>query len=259
MRIRRYVGARLHSILLRLVLLLIGVLAYTSLQAQGIVTLTAADNGKETQLNIGDQLIIRLPTAQPRFGWRLAQAYPGQLSVTSSHTLPGLSSGVPGAPATHEIHLQAIGAGGFDLTFISATPGSGYSPLGNYFHTYVTINQPGVAKNVNISEYGNHGRVTVNQGDQLLIKLGTTVGSEYAWEAIPNDASIVKLVGQKKDEPKKNRKKPKPGSSEEVTYQFQALNPGQTTVRFIYRNTVNNEAPPSRDFELDVTVPQPPR
>ncbi|UOQ74274.1 protease inhibitor I42 family protein [Hymenobacter cellulosilyticus] len=208
---------------------------------------------------MGDQLVIRLPTAQPRYGWRLVQAYPGQLIVVNSHTLPGLSSGVPGAPATHEIHMQAIGPGGFDLTFISATPGSGYSPLGNYFHTYVTINKPGVAKNVNVTEYGNHGRVTVNKGDQLLIKLGTTVGSEYAWEVIPTDNNIVQLVGQQKEEPKKSKKKPKPGSAQEVAFQFQALNPGKTTVRFIYRNTTDNEAPPSRDFELDVTVPEPPR
>ncbi|PJJ58851.1 protease inhibitor I42 family protein [Hymenobacter chitinivorans] len=257
MRIRRYFGFRLQAILLRLVLLLSAVLAYSSLQAQGITTLTAADNGRQVQLNVGDQLVIRLPTAAPRYGWRLAQNYPGQLLVTSSHTLPGMSSGVPGAPATHEIHMQAIGPGGFDLALVSAVPGSGYFPLGSFFHAYVTINQPGVAKNVNISEYGNHGQVTVNKGDQLLIKLGTTVGSEYAWEAIPSEGNIVQLVGQQKEEPKK--KKAKPGSAQEVAFQFQALNPGQTTVRFIYRNTTNNEAPPARDFELAVTVPEPPR
>ncbi|UOQ67081.1 hypothetical protein [Hymenobacter volaticus] len=61
-----------------------------------IVTLTANDNGKQVQLNVGDQLVVRLPTISPRFGWRLAQVYPGQLTVTTTNILPGLSSGVPG-------------------------------------------------------------------------------------------------------------------------------------------------------------------
>ncbi|MCB2379612.1 protease inhibitor I42 family protein [Hymenobacter sp. BT635] len=260
MRIRRYVGARLHHILLRLVLLLIGVLAWTSLRAQGITTLTAADNGKQIQLSVGDRLIVRLPTASSRYGWRLAQSYPGMLTVVSSVTLPGISSGVAGAPATHEIHLQAIGAGGFDLAFVSAVPGSGYAPLGNFFHTYVTINQPGVAKNVNITEYGNHSQVTVNKGDLLLIKLGTTVGSDHAWEVMPIEGNVLQLASQQPaTDPEKSRKKSKPGSAQEVPFQFQALNPGKATVRFLYRSTTNNDAPPSRDFELDVTVPEPPR
>ncbi|TGE23340.1 protease inhibitor I42 family protein [Hymenobacter metallicola] len=259
MRIRPYLTTRLHTVLLRLLLLLSGVLAWTSLQAQGITTLTATDNGKQIQLSVGERLIVRLPTVSPRYGWRLAQSYPGMLTVVSSNTLPGLSSGVPGAPATHEIHLQVVGPGGFDLAFVSAVPGAGYSPLGNFFHVYVTINQPGVAKNVNITEYGNHSQVTVNKGDQLLIKLGSTVGSEYAWEVMPIESNVLKLTSQQQEDGKKSKKKPKPGSAQDILFQFQALNPGKTTVRFLYRNTANNEAPPSRDFELDVTVPEPPR
>ncbi|UYZ57553.1 protease inhibitor I42 family protein [Hymenobacter latericus] len=226
-------------------------------QAQSaITTITAADNGKEVQLTVGDRLIVRLPTAAPRYGWRLAQNYPGQLTPVSNQILPGVSSGVPGAPATHEMHFQAIGSGGLDLILVAALPGTGYSPVGSYFHVYLTINQPGVAKNVNITEYGNHSRVTVNKGDQLSIKLGTTAGSSYRWEVMPAANEVVKLIStQTEQEQKKTKKKPKPGTPQDVTFNFQALSPGQTTIRFLYRDGTNNEAPPKRDFVLDVTVP----
>ncbi|UOG75803.1 protease inhibitor I42 family protein [Hymenobacter tibetensis] len=224
-----------------------------------VVTLTANDNGKQIQLNVGDQLVVRLPTVSPRFGWRLTQTYPGQLAVTQTHSLPGLSSGVPGAPATFEVHFQAVGTGGIDLALVSAVPGSGYSPLGGYFHAYVTIDKPGVAKNVNITEYGNHSNVKVNQGDQLLIKLDTTVGSQYKWELMPVADGVVQAVAPPVEQPRKKPKKAKVGSPEDVAFQFTALKPGQTTLRFLYRNATDNQAPPKRDFEVQVEVPQPPK
>ncbi|MCC2547791.1 protease inhibitor I42 family protein [Hymenobacter sp. BT175] len=235
--------------------------AFFALPARAdIVTLTAADNGKQVQLRVGDQLVVRLPTST-RYGWRAAQVYPGQLTFVSSSALPGVSSGVPGAPATHQMRFQAIGTGGLDLTLIAAVPGGGYSPLGSYFHVYVTIDQPGVAKNVNITEYGNHSRVKVNQGDQLQIRLSTTAGSPNAWEVMPLEDDIVKLVSGAPAAPSKKarKKKAKAGSPEEVTFQFQALKPGQTTVRFLYRSITDNDAPPVRDFELQVEVPEPPK
>ncbi|GAB2473176.1 hypothetical protein GCM10011375_26590 [Hymenobacter qilianensis] len=224
-----------------------------------IVTLTAADNGKQVQLTVGDQLIVRLPTVSPRFGWRLVQNYPGQLSVTTTHNLPGVSSGVPGAPATFEIHFQAVGAGGLDLALVSALPGTGYSPLGGFFHAYVTIDQPGVAKNVNISEYGNHSRVKVNKGDQLQIRLDNTAGAQYKWEVMPIADNVIQLVTAQPEQPQKKSRKRKADNPEDITFQFQALNPGKTTLRFLYRNATDNQAPPKRDFELEVEVPEPPR
>jgi predicted secreted protein len=251
------------SLFLRLatVLLLMcgGLLLPPSARAD-IVTLNANDNGKQVQLNVGDQLIVRLPTISPRFGWRLTQTYPGQLTVTQSHSLPGLSSGVPGAPATFEIHFQAVGTGGLDLALVSAQPGTGYSTLGGFFHVFVTIDKPGVAKNVNVTEYGNHSRVKVNKGDQLAIRLDNTAGSQYQWEVMPIADNVIQLVTPPPAQPaKKPKKKAKVGSEEDVTFQFQALNPGKTTLRFLYRNTANNEAPPKRDFELEVEVPEPPK
>ncbi|UPL49725.1 protease inhibitor I42 family protein [Hymenobacter sublimis] len=250
------------AVLLRFsILLLLGVtfLSPTSARAD-IVTLTANDNGKQVQLNVGDQLTIRLPTISPRFGWRLTQSYPGQLTVTTTNVLPGISSGVPGAPATFEIHFQATGTGGLDLALVSAQPGTGYSTLGGFFHVFVTIDKPGVAKNVNITEYGNHSQVKVNQGDQLQIRLDNTAGSQYTWEVMPIANNVVQLVTPSPTQPaKKAKRKAKAGSDEDITFQFQALNPGKTTLRFLYRNAANNEAPPKRDFELEVEVPEPPR
>lgn len=231
----------------------------TTAQAD-LVRLTAADNGKQVQLNVGDQLTVLLPTISPRYGWRLTQAYPGQLPVTTTNVLPGLSSGVPGAPATIEIHFQAVGTGGLELALVSAQPGTSYSSLNGFFHVFITIDKPGVAKNVNITEYGNHSQVKVNQGDQLAIRLDNTVGSQYTWEVMPISDNVVQLVAPPVEQPrKKPKKKAKPGREEDVTFQFQALNPGKTTLRFLYRNAANNEAPPKRDFELEVEVPEPPK
>lgn len=245
--------------LMMVLLLVAGLLIPTPAQAD-IVTLTAADNGKQVQLNVGDQLIIRLPTISPRFGWRLAQAYPGQLTVTTAHSLPGISSGVPGAPATFEIHFQAVGTGGLDLALVSAQPGTGYSPLGGFFRVFVTIDKAGVAKNVNVTEYGNRSRVKVNKGDQLAIRLDNTAGSQYQWEVMPIADNVIQLITPAATQPaRKPKKKPKAGQEEDVTFQFQALNPGKTTLRFLYRNAANNEVPPKRDFELEVEVPEPPK
>ncbi|AYA37279.1 hypothetical protein D3Y59_09575 [Hymenobacter oligotrophus] len=248
---------RCSIVFTRFILVFVLLLCALGAQAQGaITTITAADNGKEVQLTVGERLIVRLPTAAPRYGWRLVQNYPGQLTLVSNQTLPGVRSGVPGAPATHEMHFQTIGSGGLDLVLVAALPGTGYSPVGSYFHVYLTINQPGVAKNVNITEYGNRSRVTVNKGDQLSIKLGTTAGSTSRWEVMPIANEIVKLVNtQTEQEQKKSKKKPKPGTPQDITFNFQALNPGQTTIRFLYRDGTNNDTPPKRDFVLDVTVP----
>jgi predicted secreted protein len=243
------------------ILLLLGAAFLTPTAAQAdIVTLNANDNGKQVQLNVGDQLTVRLPTISPRFGWRLTQAYPGQLAVSAVHSLPGLSSGVPGAPATFEIYFQAVGTGGLDLALVSAQPGTSYSNLNGFFHVFITIDKPGVAKNVNVTEYGNHSRVKVNKGDQLAIRLDNTAGSQYQWEVMPIADNVIQLVTPPPAQPaKKPKKKVKAGREEDVTFQFQALNPGKTTLRFLYRNAANNEAPPKRDFELEVEVPEPPK
>ncbi|TGE07830.1 protease inhibitor I42 family protein [Hymenobacter fodinae] len=251
------------SLTLRLatvLLLVCGGLGFSTPAQADIVTLNANDNGKQVQLNVGDQLIIRLPTISPRFGWRLTQAYPGQLAVSTVHSLPGLSSGVPGAPATFEIHFQAVGTGGLDLALVSAQPGTSYSTLNGFFHVFVTIDKPGVAKNVNVTEYGNHSRVKVNKGDQLAIRLDNTAGSQYQWEVMPIADNVIQLITPPPAQAgKKPKKKVKAGREEDVTFQFQALNPGKTTLRFLYRNAANNEAPPKRDFELEVEVPEPPK
>ncbi|OON67428.1 hypothetical protein B0919_18365 [Hymenobacter sp. CRA2] len=224
-----------------------------------IINLTAADNGKQIQATQGDVIVVRLPTANARYGWRLTQNYPGLLTVTRNLVLPGLSSGVPGAPATHEIQLQTLGTGGVDLTFISAVPGAGYSPLGDFFHVYLTIDKPGVAKRVNITEYGNHSRVTVNQGDDLQIKLGTTAGSSMRWEVMPINDGVVELINPEEKPSKKRPKKAKPGTPEDVAFNFRALKPGHSTVRFLYRDSAQPDAAPARDFELQIDVPVPPR
>lgn len=240
-------------------LLLVGAMLDSAAARADIVTLTANDNGKQVQLNVGDRLVVRLPTVSTRYGWRLAQAYPGQLTVSNTNMLPGVSSGVPGAPATFEIHFQAIGTGGLDLALLSALPGTGYSPLNGFFHVFLTIDQPGVAKNVNITEYGNHSRVKVNKGDQLLIRLDNTVGSGYMWEVMPVSDNVVQLIAPPAEKPRKKPKKAKAGSPTDEPFQFQALNAGQTTLRFLYRNASDNNAPPKRDFELQVEVPEPPK
>ncbi|WP_133273920.1 protease inhibitor I42 family protein [Hymenobacter radiodurans] len=242
-----------------LALLTLTLFLSSTLSHADIVTLTAADNGKQVQLTVGDQLIVRLPTVSPRFGWRMVQNYPGQLTVTSTHNLPGVSSGVPGAPATFEIHFQATGPGGLDLALVSALPGTGYAALGGFFHAYITIDQPGVAKNVNISEYGNHSRVKVNKGDQLQIKLDNTASAQYKWEVMPIADNVIQLVTAQPEQPQKKSRQRKTDAPEDITFNFQALNPGKTTLRFLYRNATNNEAPPKRDFELEVEVPDPPR
>ncbi|WP_165699304.1 protease inhibitor I42 family protein [Hymenobacter jejuensis] len=244
------------------VLLVLGSARPQSLWAQNqnqqhtsIVTLTAESSGKPLQLSLGDVLIIRLPAAGgPGPAWRVMDLVPGMLALTSNTKLPGILSGVPGAPFTQELRFQTIGPGGQMLTLVSVAPGRSYSPIGDLFQTYVTVDQPGVAKNVSFSERGNRSQVTVNKGDQLTVQLETTVGSTFQWEAVPVSNGIVKLVKQQVG-PDKPRKKVKVGAPEDVVFQYQALNSGQTTVKFLYRDTADNEAPPKRTFELAVTVP----
>lgn len=221
-----------------------------------IVTLTANDNGRQVNLEIGDRLVVRLPARYGGgFAWRVMQNSPGMLSFVMGNTLPGVSSGVPGAGSTSEFRFTAIGAGGEDLAFISAVPGGGLSPLGDYFHVYLTIDAPGgAAKNVDIAEGGNRGRVTVDQGDQVTVKLGTTAGSGHRWVAVPTPGNVVQLVEDKQQAA--GRDNAALGTPAEEVFRFKALNPGEATVRFLYLDPSQETLPPARTFEMQVQVPK---
>ena len=108
----------------------------------------------------------------------------------------------------------------------------------------------GPASAKKIGEPDNGSTVTLHTGDQLDITLAANPTTGYQWEIAAGDAAVVKLVGGPEYAPGGSAL----GSGGKTTFHFEAVAPGQTTLKLIYHRPFEKNTPPVNTFEVTVVV-----
>jgi inhibitor of cysteine peptidase len=108
---------------------------------------------------------------------------------------------------------------------------------------------PGVTPK-KLTEADTGSQVELRVGDSFEVMLAGNPTTGYQWEVSELDTSIVKQVGEAAYEPASSAT----GAGGHFTYQFQAVNAGQTPLRLVYRRPFETDTPPVQTFDIQVVV-----
>jgi inhibitor of cysteine peptidase len=101
-----------------------------------------------------------------------------------------------------------------------------------------------------LSEQDSGKTVELHAGDKLEVSLKGNPTTGYQWEMAAVDAAILKLVG----EPEFNPDSSALGAGGKVTFRFEAVAAGQTTLQLIYHRSFEKNVPPIKTFKATVVV-----
>ncbi|HEU5099003.1 MAG TPA: protease inhibitor I42 family protein [Roseiflexaceae bacterium] len=87
-------------------------------------------------------------------------------------------------------------------------------------------------------------------GDMLQVNLEGNPSTGYTWSVESLDASVLKVVCEPEFHPAGSAL----GASSTVTYRFEAVGAGQTTLKMIYARPFEKGVPPLKTFAASVLV-----
>lgn len=106
-------------------------------------------------------------------------------------------------------------------------------------------------ENVYIADEADNGQtVTMSVGDMLQIMLDENQTTGYLWSIVTNDVSVLALSG----EPAYEVESDAIGAGGTITFMFQAVGPGASTLRMVNAMQQDTAVTPAETFELTVQV-----
>jgi len=108
----------------------------------------------------------------------------------------------------------------------------------------------GCEKMVNVDSSMNGSSVTLEKGQQMVLKLASNPTTGFDWEIVGLDTAILQQVG----EVEYKSDSLLIGSGGENTWTFEAVASGQTHLQLIYHRNWEKDIPPVETFDLDIEV-----
>jgi inhibitor of cysteine peptidase len=101
---------------------------------------------------------------------------------------------------------------------------------------------------ITTAEAGQQVALSVGESREVVLAGNPTTG--YQWEVASLDTSIVKPIDAATYEPSGTAM----GSGGQFTFRIQAVAPGQTSLKLVYRRPFEKETPPIQTFEVALIV-----
>jgi len=105
-------------------------------------------------------------------------------------------------------------------------------------------------KTITLGEPQAGSQAVLQVGDTLQVNLEGNPSTGYTWSVESLDVSVLKLAGEPEFHPASGAL----GASGTVTYRFEAVGAGQTTLKMIYSRSFEKSVPPQRTFAASVLV-----
>lgn len=239
--------------------LLLGITAFVALMTGAAkadtVQVYDGDNGQQITLRPGDTLVVNLKAnLSTGYSWNIAQNNNSLLRPLGRPTYQQSDSGMMGAPGTQVFRFRAVGSGGEGLTMLyqKASLGGGVRAA-DTFRLLVVIDRPKSNETVYVTDANNHGNVTLNPGDTLVVQLNANSTTGYQWSVGDMDSSILSLKSSRYIRPRGGM----PGQGGTQEFRFTANSVGSLFLGFLYqRPGASGGIPAAQRFEVMVRVRQ---
>jgi len=106
---------------------------------------------------------------------------------------------------------------------------------------------------VTVTEKQNNGKVALNRGDTLVVRLESNPTTGYTWKVSKCDSKILKLAGEPVFE-QPVRKPPVVGAPGHQVFKFRTPAVGKTKLQLEYRRPWEKNAKPEETFTVNVEV-----
>ncbi len=103
---------------------------------------------------------------------------------------------------------------------------------------------------VKVGEEANGQTIELTTGQKLQIKLVGNPTTGFNWDVSEIDESVIKQSGEAEYKSDSNLI----GSGGMFTYNFEAVQPGVTTLKLIYHRSWEKDIPPEQEFSITVNV-----
>lgn len=115
----------------------------------------------------------------------------------------------------------------------------------------LTISCSGQPAQITVDMSANGSAVTMEQGQELVVRLESNPTTGYGWTVQNVDTAVLQQVGDIEYEPADTGLV---GSGGWESCRFQALSSGETTLQMIYHRSWEENVDPEQTFTLTVTV-----
>lgn len=216
-----------------------------------IVTVNEGNAGGQVTLKLNDTLVVNLRSnASTGYSWSVAQNNPSLLRPMGSSYQP-LIGGPPGAQGTQTFRFRAVGSGGEGLILLYQKRGMGGVQAAETFQMLVVIDRPNRNETVTVTDINNHGRVELNPGDTLVVRLDANATTGYQWTVGMIDNSILRQTGSRYIKPRSGLM----GAGGTQEFRFTAVRPGGFFLGLLYQRSFESGGiPAAQRWEIQVTV-----
>lgn len=105
-------------------------------------------------------------------------------------------------------------------------------------------------KVIKAGEESNGQSIELKADQKLQVSLAGNPTTGYNWDLVEYDQSVLKQVGDMKYKADSKLI----GSGGVMTFTFEALASGNTTIKLIYHRSWETDVPPEKSYELIITV-----
>jgi len=105
-----------------------------------------------------------------------------------------------------------------------------------------------------LEENDNGSRVDLNPSEAITIRLRSNPSTGYRWRVAEIDHAVLRQVGEGVFLPAAPDLSPRPGASGREEFRFEAVGPGDMTLKLIYARSWEEVPEPQNTFSLQVEV-----
>ena len=107
---------------------------------------------------------------------------------------------------------------------------------------------------INVDEDDNGSKVSLKQGQRLVVTLESNPSTGYRWELVENQNSILEQIGESEFILPEQTDPPMVGVPGWEVFRFEAKSAGQQTLELLYRRSWEEGVEPAKTFSIDVIV-----
>ncbi len=112
----------------------------------------------------------------------------------------------------------------------------------------------GSAQEVQIGADDDGRQIALDQGQVLVVTLGSNPSTGYSWQVAEIQEAILKQLGEAEFQASDPGGTPVVGAGGTETFRFEALKAGQTTLKLVYHRPWEKDVEPLDTFSVQVVV-----